>query len=313
MKAIVLTEFGGVENLIEADLPIPVINDSEVLIQVKAISINPVDVKTRSGKSLAAKLKEEDPIILGWDISGIVKESRSEQFNIGDEVFGMINFPGHGKAYAEYVAAPAAHLSLKPSKISHKDAAAATLAALTAWQAIVTNAKVKKGDRVLIHAAAGGVGNYAVQIAKHLGAYVIGTSSAANKDFVLKLGADEHIDYTTGPLEAATSNIDFVLDAIGGDNIDHSLKVLKKGGTIISIPSGPNAAVQEKSAALGINGYPIMVHSSAEDMAHIAALMQSGALVSYVSKTFALNQIGEAHLAIETGKTQGKIVILVNS
>ncbi|WP_448633198.1 NADP-dependent oxidoreductase [Pedobacter panaciterrae] len=232
-------------------------------------------------------------------------------FKEGDEVFGMINFPGHGKAYAEYAAAPASHLALKPANVTHEEAAAATLAALTAWQALVDHAKIKKGDRVLIHAAAGGVGNYAVQIAKHIGAYVIGTSSAAKRDFVLSLGADEHIDYTSQAFEDATGNIDFVLDAIGGENIDNSLKVMKKGGTIISIPSGQNDAVAEKAKAQGMIGYPIMVQSDGEEMKKIAALLESGAVKSHVSQVFDFDQMKAAHLSLETGKTQGKIVIKV--
>ncbi|NRF40608.1 NADP-dependent oxidoreductase [Pedobacter foliorum] len=311
MKSIVLKDFGSVDNLVYEELPMPSINDGEVLIQVKAISINPVDVKTRSGKGRAAKLKDEHPIILGWDVSGVVAASKSELFKAGDEVFGMINFPGHGKAYSEYVSAPASHVALKPSNITHEEAAAATLAALTAWQALVDHAKIKKGDRVLIHAAAGGVGNYAVQIAKHIGAYVIGTSSAGKRDFVLSLGADEHIDYTSQTLEDATSNIDFVLDAIGGDSIDNSLKVMRKGGTIISIPSGLNDAVGIKAEAVGAIGYPIMVQSNGEDMKKIAALLESGSVRSHVSQVFSFDEMRAAHLSLETGKTQGKIIVRV--
>lgn len=311
MKSIVLKDFGSVDNLVYEELPMPSINDGEVLIQTKAISINPVDVKTRSGKGRAAKLKDEHPIILGWDVSGLVAASKSNLFKEGDEVFGMINFPGHGKAYSEYVSAPASHLALKPSNITHEEAAAATLAALTAWQALVDHAKIKKGDRVLIHAAAGGVGNYAVQIAKHIGAYVIGTSSAGKRDFVLSLGADEHIDYTSQTLEDATSNIDFVLDAIGGDSIDNSLKVMRKGGTIISIPSGLNDAVGIKAEAVGAIGYPIMVQSNGEDMKKIAALLESGAVRSHVSQVFSFDEMRAAHLSLETGKTQGKIIVRV--
>lgn len=311
MKSIVLKDFGSVDNLVYKELPMPSINDDEVLIQVKAISINPVDVKTRSGKGRAAKLKDENPIVLGWDVSGIVKTSKSDLFKEGDEVFGMINFPGHGKAYSEYVAAPANHLTLKPANISHEEAAAATLAALTSWQALVNHAKIKRGDRVLIHAAAGGVGNYAVQIAKYIGTYVIGTSSAGNRDFVLGLGADEHIDYKSQAFEDVVGNIDFVLDTIGGDNIDKSLKVMEKGGTIISLPSGLNDAVAEKAKAQGIIGYPIMVQSSGEDMKKIADLMENGAIKSHVSQVFEFDQMKAAHLSLETGKTQGKIVIRV--
>ena len=311
MKAIILKEFGSADQLIIQELPKPVIKEQEVLIQVKAISINPVDIKTREGKGVSGLIKEEKPIILGWDISGIVVETKSDMFKAGDEVFGMVNFPGHGKAYAEYVAAPADQLALKPSQISHADAAAATLAALTAWQVLVDHAKIKAGDRVLIHAAAGGVGHYAVQIAKHLGAYVIGTSSAAKKDFIMSLGADEHIDYAAGPLEEFTKDIDFVLDAIGGENIDKSLKVIRKGGTIISIPSGLREEVTEKAKAMGINGYFTMVQSNGQNMQKIAGLLHDRSLLSHVSQTFDFDQMADAHRALETGRTQGKIVVLI--
>jgi NADPH:quinone reductase-like Zn-dependent oxidoreductase len=201
MKAIILKDFGGVEQLELTELPTPVIGEGEVLVQIKAISINPVDVKTRAGKGAAGKLKGESPMILGWDIAGIVTESRAEEFEAGDEVFGMVNFPGHGRAYAEYVAAPADQLALKPTTVNFESAAAATLAALTAWQAFSDHGRLRAGQRVLIHAAAGGVGHFAVQIARHIGAYVIGTASAENKEFVLGLGANECIDYKTERFE----------------------------------------------------------------------------------------------------------------
>lgn len=311
MKAIVLTDFGGIENLVVKDIPVPEITDQEVLIQVKAFSINPVDIKTRKGKGIAGLLKELDPIILGWDVSGVVKASNSAQFKVGDEVFGMVNFRGHGQAYAEYVAAPASHLALKPANISHEEAAGATLAALTAWQAVVTNAKVKAGDRVLIHSAAGGVGHYAVQIAKGLGAFVAGTASAANKDFVHTIGVDQHIDYQAQRFEEDVKNIDFVLDTIGGDNIDRSLEVIKPGGTLISIPSGLNEAVTEKSTAKGINGYFIMVHSSGEDMQKLAELLEKGLIKSHISRIFKFEEVGDAHVQIESGKTRGKVVVAI--
>ena len=213
MKAFILSDPGAADMLQLSDVEKPMIQPDQVLVQVKAISINPVDVKSRAGKGVYGRLKEIKPLILGWDISGIVSEVGTEvtDFKVGDEVFGMVNFPGHGQAYAEYVAAPASHLALKPDNISHEEAAAATLAALTAYQGLVQQAKVQAGQKVLIHAAAGGVGHFAVQIAKHLGAHVTGTSSAANKDLVLKLGADAHIDYRSVKFEEVVNDLDFVL------------------------------------------------------------------------------------------------------
>jgi len=312
MKAIILKEPGTVENLIVSEEPIPTITEGEVLIQTKSISINPVDIKTRKGNGTYGKIKDESPIILGWDVSGVVVESKSELFKKGDEVFGMVNFPGHGKAYAEYVAAPASQLALKPKNISFDEAAAATLTVLTAWQALITNAKIKAGDRVLIHAASGGVGHFAVQIAKHFGAYVIGTSSAANKDFVLSLGADEHLDYKAQPFEDVVKDIDFVLDTIGGDNIDRSLEVIKPGGTLISIPSGLNEQLMEKAKAKNVDGYFIMVHSSGEDMKTVASLLEKGILKAHVSKTFPFEKLADAHVYVETARSVGKVIVKVS-
>ncbi|UHG89608.1 NADP-dependent oxidoreductase [Spirosoma oryzicola] len=311
MKAIILTDFGSVDNLVVTDVNTPAVSDNEVLIQVKAISVNLIDVKTRSGKGVSSLFNDQNPIILGWDVSGIVVESKSPLFKAGDDVFGMVNFPGFGKAYAQYVAAPASHLALKPGSISHAEAAAASLAALTAFQAVVSHANVQAGQRVLIHAAAGGVGHFAVQIAKELGAYVIGTSSAASKDFVLSLGADEHIDYKTQTIKEATQAIDFVLDTIGDENIDHSLDVMKPGATIISIPSGKNEAVIEKAEAKGMIGYPIRVQSNGEDMNQLANLLEQGKIKSHISQTFDFDEMRQAHIQIESGKTRGKIAVLV--
>lgn len=309
MKAIVLKTAGAVENLEYVDIEKPEVQQDEVLIKVKAISINPVDVKSRQGRGVYGKIKYENPLILGWDISGVVHESKSDLFKVGDEVFGMVNFPGHGKAYAEYVAAPADQLALKPKNITFEQAAASTLVALTAWQALVKHAKIQKGQKVLIHAASGGVGHIAVQIAKHLGAEVTGTSSSKNKDFVLGLGADYHIDYHTFDWKAAPKTYDFVLDTIGGDNIDKSLEVTKTGGSIISIPTGLNEEVTAKAETLGVKGYFIMVQSDGQDMKDIASLIEQEELKPHVSKIFDFQQMPEAHIEQETGRTVGKIVI----
>ncbi len=313
MKAVVLKDFGGAENLVMEDIAAPGIKDDEVLVQVSNISINPVDVKTRKGRGLAGRLKEFDPIILGWDIAGVVMDTGAAvtDFKKGDAVFGMVNFPGHGKAYAEYVAAPAAQLAVKPPDTGFEEAAAATLAALTAWQALTKQHKIIAGEKILVHAAAGGVGHFAVQIAKYFGAYVIGTSSADNREFVLSLGADKHIDYRSEKFEEVSPVVDFVLNTIGGDNIDRSLQVIRKGGAIISLPSGLNEAVAEKAKAKGVSGSSFMVSSNGDDMRSLAELLSAGALRPHVSKVFALDDMAAAHGQIETGKTVGKVVVQI--
>ncbi len=223
----------------------------------------------------------------------------------------MVRFPQSGKVYAEYAAVPAAQLALKPADVTHEEAAAACLAALTAWQSLTINYELKSGERVLIHAASGGVGHYAVQMAKYLGAYVIGTSSAVNKDFVLSLGADEHIDYKAKPFESVVKNIDFVLDTIGGEYIDRSLKTIKKGGTIISIVSGLNEHVKEKAEALGIQGFSTRVKPDGTNMQEIADLLERKILVSHLQKIFPFDQMADAHLQIESGRTVGKVSLTV--
>lgn len=309
MKAIILNDFGGVEQLQESELPIPGIKDGEVLVEVKAISINPVDTKARAGKAFADILTAEKPIILGWDISGVVKESTSPLFTEGDDVFGMIRFPGHGKAYAQYVAAPAEQLAIKPENVTHEQAAAATLAPLTAWQAFSDFGRLRPGQRVLIHGAAGGVGHYAVQIARHIGAYVIATSSAENKEFVESLGANEHIDYKTQRFEEVAKDVDFVLDTVSPENSERSLSLLRKGGTLITT-NGLSDATKEKAKARGIFALQMYVQSAGEDMQHIAQLLEEGEVRSEVTKVFPFAQMADAHLQLETGRTRGKVVVV---
>jgi NADPH:quinone reductase-like Zn-dependent oxidoreductase len=312
MKTLVLNEFGPAQNLTLVDLAMPDIQDNEVLIKIKAISINPVDVKTRAGSGLAARMKEFMPMILGWDIAGTVSAVGKgvKEFRIGDDVFGMVNFPGHGKAYSEFVAAPADQLALKPSKISFGEAAAATLAALTAWQALVRHYAIKKGDRVFIYAASGGVGHFAVQIAKHFGAYVIGSSSAGNKDFVLSLGADEHFDYKNNKIENLAP-VDFVLDCLGAQNVEKSLAIIKPGGSVVSILGGATPAVLEKAKTKEIACSAFLVHSNGTDMKSLALLLATGAIKSHVTKTYAFTEMNQAHEHVETGRTIGKVIVSI--
>ncbi len=313
MKAIVLKKFGDTENLLYKEIEMPLIKANEVLVKVKAISINPVDYKVRNRQApLAEDLAHFDPLILGWDISGEVVAVGADvtEFKIGEEVFGMVNFVGHGKAYAEYVAAPIAHLALKPKNITHIEAAASTMAALTAWQAFDSYGKLRSGDRVLIHATSGGVGHFAVQIAKYLGAYVIATASAPNRDFVLGLGADECFDYRMKPFEEVLHDLDFVVESIGGANFQKSVQVLKPFGTIVALNSGYTKEDEQKAKEKQLHAcYFMAVYSSKKDMAIIASFLERGILKPHVSHVFDFDEMARAHLQIETGRTVGKVVV----
>lgn len=311
MQAYLLHKAGGVENLVLSEIDKPTPKADEVLIEIKAISINPVDVKIREMPKLLDQVYGTDrPLILGWDIAGIITEIGSEvsDFQTGDKVFGLVNFPGHGNAYAEYVAAPAEHLVKMPDNTSFAEAAATTLAALTALQ--VLEPRVKAGDKVLIHAGSGGVGHYAVQIAKDLGAYVISTSSADNRDFVLSLGADEHIDYKTQDFEEIVSNLDFVLDAIGGEVLEKSLRVTKDGKSIISLPTpefSDKAKAYAKQHDIDVSFFNVT--SNGDDMQTLKEMLENGTLKAHVSKTFAFNDLAEAHRQVESNRTVGKAVV----
>ena len=318
MKAITLKENGGIENFKLSEVDIPEIKDDEVLVKVKAVSINPVDAFVRKNESSLRGIlkpgKDEDTFILGWDISGIVEKagSKVKDFKENDKVFGMVNFPGNGKAYAEYAAAPANQLALIPANISFEEAAAATLTALTAWQALVTYAEIKKGDKVLIHAASGGVGHFAVQIAKYFGAYVIGTASSPNRDFVLALGADEFIDYTSEKFEDKINDADIVLDSVpGAEHLLRSIESAKNGGSVISIKSSFEGELAEKANAKELKTYRILVSSNGNDMKHIAKLLEEGKIHPHISRKYEFKDIPQAHKQIETGKTLGKIVAVI--
>ncbi|MDX5437649.1 MAG: NADP-dependent oxidoreductase, partial [Pontibacter sp.] len=295
------------------DKPSP--KKGEVLVKVKAISINPVDTKNSEGKAFYSKLKEDPPVIVGWDISGeVVAVGKDVQyFKTGDQVFGMVNFPGSGKVYAEYVAAPEAHLAHKPANVSHHEAAAATLAALTAWQVLVNEAGIKAGQRVLIHAAAGGVGHYAVQIAKFFQARVIGTASPENHEFLKTMGADEQIDYHQYSVADVVMDADIVLDSLGEENTRRSLATLKPGGKIISILGGATEAVKAEAAKSDIEAKNYLVYSSGEDQAKLADMLRRGELRSHVSHVYPFEQMAEAHKQVETRKTKGKVVVTVGA
>ena len=311
MKAIVLEQTGGVENLLIQEVKKPIIKSDEVLIAVKAISINPVDYKVRANNDVLTMISgEHRPAIIGWDIAGTVVETGADvtQFKKGDRVFGMINFPGSGNGYAEFVAAPEGHLAQVPDSLSFKEAAATTLAALTALQ--VLQERVKKDDRVLIHAGSGGVGHFAIQIAKSLGAHVITTSSTKNKEFVLSLGADQYIDYRTEAFEEVAQNVDLVFDMFNGDILYKSVQLVNEGGTVVSLPTPEfSEEVVSLASKRNVKVEFVMVQSNGEDMNTLKRLLEKGALQPYISKTFPFSDMHKAHTEQESGRTVGKIVV----
>lgn len=313
MKAIVIEKTGGPEELVNREFERPSIKSNEVLVENKAIGINPVDYKVRANDHLLNGIYgAQRPAILGWDIAGVVAEKGADvsQFEVGDRVFGMVNFVGAGNAYAEYVAAPEAHLAKIPAAVSDENAAASTLAALTALQ--VLQGRIKKGDRILIHAGSGGVGHFAIQIAKSMGAHVITTSSGNNKDFVLSLGADEFIDYQTQAFEEELEDIDFVFDMFNGQILLNSVKVVKRGGAIVSLPTNIfSDEIMDLAKACGVNVAGYMVQSSGEDMNTVREMLEKGSLKPHVSKTFAFDEMIRAHEQLESGRTVGKVVVRV--
>ncbi|MDA0196367.1 MAG: NADP-dependent oxidoreductase [Bacteroidetes bacterium] len=309
MKAYQLNKVGLEEPLQLIELEIPQPKENEVLIKTKFFSINPVDLKTRMGLGVYGRIKTESPLILGWDISGEVVAigSQVNDLKVGDEVFGMVNFPGHGKVYAEYVSAPEDHLAIKPGNISHEEAAASTLAAMTAYQVFVKNLNI--GDSVLIHAGAGGVGHFAIQMAKIFGAHVIATASSKNEDFVKSLGADQVIDYTQTDFTKACHDVDFVLDMMSGDVLVRSIEIVKNGGKIVSLPSGLSNEIKESGKHKNVQIDFQLVESSVADMAQIAAWLTSKKIIPHVSQNFEFNEIELAHRQVYSGKTRGKIVV----
>jgi NADPH:quinone reductase-like Zn-dependent oxidoreductase len=283
-----------------------------VLIRIAASGINPVDYKTRryGGNPRAVG---EPPFILGWDVAGMVEEtSRSlTRFAVGDRVFGMPRFPRLAGAYAEYLTSPARQLALTPDALTDEQAAGLPLAGLTAWQALVDLAGVGDGDRILIHAAAGGVGHLAVQIAKARGAYVFGTARAAKHDFLRELGVDEPIDYTTTPWEQTLSDLDLVLDPIGTDDYGlRSLETLREDGLLIVVPGGVSEAVAAAAREQSKRASGIQVEPDYCGLEALAALAEEGKLSVAIDETFPLAQASEAHQRLEDGRTQGKIVLL---
>jgi NADPH:quinone reductase-like Zn-dependent oxidoreductase len=309
MRAISQNELGGPEVLHEVELDKPEAGPTQILVKVHAAGVNPVDVKTRAhGGRLG-----QPPFVLGWDVSGVVEEVAVgvTLFQPGDEVFGMPLFPREAGGYSEYVAAPARHFVRRPANIDHVHAAGLSLAGLTAWQSLVETAHVQPGQRVLVHAAAGGVGHIAVQMAKALGAYVIGTAREAKHDFARSLGADEVIDYTKVDFASAVGDLDVVLDTVGGDYGIRSLPTLRPGGSLVSILPNTADALREAAAGFDVQANVVLCEPDQLGLRALADLVERGLLRVEIDTVFPLEQAAKAHELNESGRTKGKIVLTV--
>ncbi|GAA3897108.1 NADP-dependent oxidoreductase [Streptomyces gulbargensis] len=310
MRAISQDTHGTPEVLKEVLVPRPTPGPSQILVAVRAAGVNPTDWKHRAAGLFLDRL----PLVLGWDVSGVVEAVGFgvTLFKPGDEVFGMLPYPHGVGSHAEYVTGPARAFAHKPAGVDHVQAGALPLAALTAYQALVDTAGVRAGQRVLIHAAAGGVGHLAVQIAKSRGAYVIGTASAPKHDFVRSLGADDVIDYRTTDFRDAVHDVDVVLDPLSGDTRTRSLDVLRPGGILVSILPGTDPDEAAKAAARGVRVETLLVEADHSGMNAIAGLVAAGSLRAHVDAVFPLAEAAKAHALGETDRTTGKIVLTVS-
>ncbi|MEO7122499.1 MAG: NADP-dependent oxidoreductase [Lacisediminihabitans sp.] len=315
MRAMVINETGAPEVFQLAEIARPVMLGSEVLVRVVAAAINAIDAKTRAGKGAAAGIPYY-PAVLGHDFSGVVVESPYEfcPLQPGDEVFGMVPAPRYQGSFAEYLVVSTMNVTLKPIALSHLEAAAVPLAALTAWGVVVEVAKAHQGQRILIHAGAGGVGHFAVQFAAHFGAHVIATGSARNVQWLSKLGATEVIDYTSTRFEEVVRDVDVVVDLIGNVHDDtgtRSLQTLRPGGLIINVPTGSWPTFTADAAAAGMRATHFKLAPDGRTLTTVAKLLDSGDIRVHVTQVFELEQLAEANHALEEGHTRGKIVLKV--
>ena len=310
MKAVRIEGYGNEEVMALAEVERPTPGDYELLVKVRAAAVNPVDWKLRDGLGEMFGLKP--PLILGCEVAGTVEAVGSRgssrtgvsDFVAGDEVYGYLS--AHSGGYAEYVAAPASEFVRKPKHINFDTAASVPVAALTAWQGIFDHGELASGQRILITGASGAVGSMAVQLAKNKGAYVIGTGSGRNEEFVRKLGADEFIDYKKAKFEDKVSGMDVVFDTVGGDTQERAFQTLKRGGVLVSTVSPPSA---EKSKEFGVTVAMVVMMAKADQLAKINRLVESGKLKVRVATVLPLTEVKKAHQLSSSGHADGKIIL----
>ena len=331
MKAIVCTRYGKTDDVVELrDMPTPVVQANDVLIKVHCASLNPIDFKIQQG-AMKAIMKFKFPLVLGFDASGEVVQVGADvkQFKVGDLVFSRVASDRFG-TFAEFVSVDEKLVALKPAALTHAKAAALPLVSLTSWQALHSIAQVKLGQKVLIHAGAGGIGSIAIQIAKHLGAYVATTTSTKNVEFVKSLGADNVVDYKTTAFEQVLQGYDMVFETLGGDNLAKSFYVLKPGGIVVSIVGIPTAEWGKKEGLpiyiqwllsllnikpnqtakrLGVRYVPFLMEADGQQLAHIGSLAAQGIIKPIIDRTYPLEQTKDALLYLQTSRATGKIII----
>ena len=308
MKAMVIHEYGGPEVLKYEDVPRPEPKEDQILIRVIAAGVNPVDGMIRSGM-FAKDGNRAFPIILGGDVAGVVEKvgSKITKFKAGDPVFAYVSLDDSG-GYAQYALVTEREAALKPKSLSYVEAAAVPIVALTAWQALIDTARLSEGQTVLIHGGSGGVGTFAIQIAKARGAKVIATASTAKQDLLKELGADVAIDYTKQKFEEIAKDVDVVLDSVGKDTLAHSYGVVKRGGFIVTLVARIDQAELDNH---GIRGASLSVEPNSDELAEIGKLIDEKKIKVVVSQTFPLSEARKAQEQAATGHTRGKIVLKV--
>jgi len=308
MKAAVVHDYGGPEVFKLEEVPRPEPKDDELLIRVIAAAVNPVDAFVRQGM-LSKRGLDKRPMIIGYDIAGVVEKTgaKATKFKAGDAVYAYLSIM-RGGGYAEYAIAKEGEMALKPKSIDFEKAAAVPLAATTAWQALIDDAKIDNGQTVLIHGGSGGVGHFAIQIAKARGAKVIATASTANQDLLKQLGVDQPIDYTATKFETVVKDVDVVLNCVRADVLPASYGIVKKGGVIVSITGDPDSA---ECAKREIRCSGVMAHPDAKVLEELTKLIDANKITPIVSQTFPLADAAKAHQQIETRHTRGKIVLRV--
>jgi NADPH:quinone reductase-like Zn-dependent oxidoreductase len=306
MRAVVAHEYGAPDVLKLEQVQRPQLNDDEALVRVIASSVNPADPLTLSGK-YAKEFGTHLPLIAGYDIAGVVEKTGANvtKLKVGDAIYG---YPTFGGGWADYVAVKEWEVAAKPKSLNFVEAAAVPMAALTAWQALVDVAKLQAGQTILIHGGSGGVGSFAVQIAKARGARVIATASTKNQDLLKQLGADVTVDYTKTKFEDVAKDVDAVLDPVGKETLARSYGVVKKGGIVMSLVARPDPAELQKR---GIRGTGIASHADADDLSEIAHLIDSGKIKPIVTEILPLTDAVKAQQQAATHHTRGKVVLRV--